>query len=867
MKPVRTQLCVCLANLALQMLEWVNVFQDTVETLHSKPGGVQCILEFLKILPEEVTEGRKINLTEDELTQRTMELLEGSSALVLEYLSAYCSSSSKTIDDPLLMECIQSWLREIPILTLLNSPLFPVVVHALDSSDSFEPAVDCFCAMIRETKDVDDTLSAIQKLCTEVINLKPQIKKAADEETADIYNGLAKIYAEAGETWVLLIAREPTTFRPLVEGVLEICVRDQEKEAISYTFNFWFELKQYLTLEKYMEARMQYFDVYSALVDIMVSHLEYPTPENGDETDLFGGDREQEERFREFRHQMGDVLKDCCEVIGVAECLSKSYNLIESWVQTYGSQVTSTFVPHWQKLEAPLFSLRAMGRMVPPDENIMLPRLIPLLTEIPDQDKVRFQVVMALGRYTEWTAKHPETLQTQLNFILAAFEHRSKDVVRAAALSFRFFCIDCASVLKNFVPQLQQFYAGILDRLVVQSQEEVTEGVAAVVAEQPPERVYAALKNSCDPIMQSLIQMAQSVTDEASKLRIADRLQLITIFIQWVRPQVGFGRPNPAVRYCQEIFPALAALADNFGNFMPILERVCRCWRYMVLSYRTAMQPLIPDLAEKLVTGFRATRQGCFLWTSDSILREFSEDSEPPIDDATSQSVFNFYEEQAKTFLRALSDVPPDDVPDLIEDFFRLAIDALIYHAHRAIVSPLMETVMQAAFAALSIAKEEPLTATLHFLRDFLAYGLEDSPTSSFNSTTKKNPPEVRSRVTTLLNNNGEQMTQRLLTGMMVTFPRDCIPDASGVVLDMFRLIPRETGQWVERTIALLPAGTISSEEQQRLIRNVDQRIQSGEVNRIRPLLQDFTNQYRRRNINRREGLGRLEATRFRYSG
>jgi len=267
------------------------------------------------------------------------------------------------------------------------------------------------------------------------------------------------------------------------------------------------------------------------------------------------------------------------------------------------------------------------------------------------------------------------------------------------------------------------------------------------------------------------------------------------------------------------------------------------------------------------VIGFRATRQGCFLWTSDSILREFSEDSEPPVDDATSQSVFNFYEEQAKTFLRALSDVPPDDVPDLIEDFFRLAIDALIYHAHRAIVSPLMETVMQAAFAALSIAKEEPLTATLHFLRDFLAYGLEDSPTSSFDSTAKKNPPEVRSKVTTLLKNNGEQMTQRLLTGMMVTFPRDCIPDASGVVLDMFRLIPRETGQWVERTIALLPTGTISSEEQQRLIRNVDQRIQSGEVNRIRPLLQDFTNQYRRRNINRREGLGRLEATRFRYSG
>jgi transportin-3 len=329
---------------------------------------------------------------------------------------------------------------------------------------------------------------------------------------------------------------------------------------------------------------------------------------------------------------------------------------------------------------------------------------------------------------------------------------------------------------------------------------------------------------------------------------------------------VDASQPNPAVTYCQDIFPALAALADNFSDFMPILERVCRCWRYMILSYRTAMQPLLPELAMKLIAGFRETRQGCFLWTSDSILREFSADAEPPVDATTARSVFNFYEEQAKTFLRALNDVPPDDVPDLIEDFFRLAIDALIFYADRAILSPLMESVITAAFHSLSIAKEEPLTATLHYLRDFLAYGLEDSPTSSFDSSDKKNPPDVRQAVATLLSNNGEKMTRRLLAGMMENFPRDCIPDASGVVLDMFRLMPQETARWVEGTIALLPTGTISREEQERLIRNIDQRIQSGETGRIRALLQDFTNQYRRRNVNRREGLG-ATLPRFRYTG
>lgn len=865
-KPIRTQLCVSLAILAIQMLDWEDVVQYVAQSLHSKPGGVQCVLEFLKILPEEVTDARKINLTEDELAGRTVELLQDSSTLVLDYLSGYANSSPKAREDPLLMECIQSWLKEVPILTMLNSPLFTVVVHALDSPQSFDAAVDCFCAMIRETRDIDDTLPAIEMLCTEVIKLKPRIRIAADNENSEEYNGIARMFAEAGETWVLAIARDPTTFRPLVEGVLETCARDEEREAISHTFNFWYELKQYLTIEKFMEARLQYVDVYSTLVDIMIGHLEYPTPEDGNEADLFDGDREQEERFREYRHQMGDVLKDCLEVIGVTDCLSKPYKLIEDWVQKYGAQVTATIVPHWQKLEAPLFSLRSMGQMVPADENIMMPRLIPLLVQIPDQEKIRFSTVMALGRYTEWTAKHPDTLQSQLNFILAAFENPSREVVRAAALSFRFFGQDCASLLKDFLEPLQHFYVGVLDRLVPQSQEEVTEGVAAVVAQQSPENVYAALKSFCDPIMASIMETAQSATDDKAKCMIADRLQLITIFIQWVKPQVSASQPNPAVTYCQEIFSTIAALAESFNDFMPILERVCRCWRYMILSYRTAMQPLVGDMATKLVAGFRATRQGCFLWTSDSILREFTEDADPPADASIVRSVFKFYEEQARTFLRALNDVPPDEVPDLIEDFFRLAIDALIYHAERAIVSPLMETVILAAFGSLAIAKLEPLTATLHFLRDFLAYGLEDSPTSSFDSTAKKNPPEVRRAVMTLLSKNGKAMTERILAGMMENFPPDCIPDASGVVLDMFRLLPQDTAHWVEGTIAMLPTGTISREEQERLIRNIDQRIQSGEIGRIRSSLQDFTNQYRRRNVNRREGIG-TSLPRFRYTG
>jgi len=872
-KPIRTQLCVCLANLAIQMLEWKDVLQLVVSTLGSDPASIACVLEFLHVLPEEVTEGRKINLTEDELRDRTRELLEDDAQEVMRLLTSYAQSSEQASKNPQLMECITSWIREVPLNDIVNSPLLEVVMNALqDDTSSFDSAVETVCAMFKETRDVDECLPAINALYQRLATLQPIIKARADADDWEAFKGITRVFAEAGEAWVVLIAREPQTFRALVQCILDCCLRDTEREALPQTFNFWYELKQYITLDRYMDARLQFVEIYSQLVDVMIGHLQYPTPESGSasDVDLFDGDRDAEDKFREFRHQMGDVLKDCCEVIGVTECLQKSYVLIEKWVELYGSEARAGNVPHWQKLEAPLFSMRAMGRMVPSDENIMLPRLIPLIVQIPDQEKVRFQAVMALGRYTEWTSKHPDALQDQLNFIMAAFQHPSKEVVRAAALSFKFFCNDCADLLKEYMAHLQDFYEKIIDSLPPSSQEEVTEGIASVLNKQPLDKLYASVKLCCDPVVNRLMSMAQAATEKEQKLAIADHLNLITIFIQWVQPQVEPSIPHPAVQYCQEVFPILSAICERFVTFTPIVERVCRCWRHMVLSYRTHAAPLLPQLAEKLAAGFTSSRQGCFLWATDSIVREFSDVSEG-VDQATTDAIFTFYEQQATTFLRALNDLPPEELPDVIEDFFRLSTDVLLYHPHKIILSTLMPTILSAASTSLTLLKEEPLIATLHFLRDFLAYGSPDAPSSSFDPDgqyrNRTNPPATQAAVKTLTLAEGDSMTQRCLTGMMYTFPADCFPDASGVLLALFQLLPPEVAAWTAKTVNLLPEGSIAPQEQERLLRNIQQRIESGEVRKIRTLLQDFTNSYRRRNVAPREGLGRLEATRFRFAG
>jgi transportin-3 len=765
------------------------------------------------------------------------------------------------------MQCITSWLREVPLKDIVSSPLMNVVMNAVQSDASFDQAVETLCAIFRETREVDENSEIIKAVYPRLANLQPRIKACAEEDDWDTFKGITRVFAEAGEAWVILICREPQQYRALVECILECCLRDKELDALSQTFNFWYELKQYITLERYMEARLQFVDIYSKLVDVMIGHLEYPESSS---PDLFDGDREAEEKFREFRHQMGDVLKDCCEVIGVTECLQKSYVLIEHWVNTYGAQASSGTIPKWQKLEAPLFSMRAMGRQVPPDENIMLPRLIPLIVQIPDHEKVRFQAVMTLGRYTEWTAKHPNTLQDQLNFIMACFNHKDKDVIRAAALSFKFFCCDCAELLKDFMPQLQQFYESHVDALPTGSQEEITEGVAAVLDKQPLDTLYSSFKLCCEPIVNRVMAMAQAAMEKEQKLAVADKLNLITIMIQGVRPQVPPSQSHPVVQCCQEIFPILSAICERFVDFAPIVERVCRCWRYMVLQYQYHTLPMLPQLAEKLSQGFTASRQGCFLWATDSIVREFSDVSEN-VTQQTTDAIYAFYEQQATTFLRALNDLSPEDLPDVIEDFFRLSLDVLLYHPNRLLLSNLMSTILSAASTSLTLLKEEPLMATLHFLRDFLAYGSENAPSSSFDSDgqyrNRTNPQQIQDAVRKLTLAEGESLVQRCMTGMMYTFPQDCFPDASGVLLGLFQLLPKEVANWTAKTVSMLPQGSIAPQEQERLLRNIQQRVENGEVRKVRSLLQDFTNSYRRRNVAPREGLGRLEATKFKFAG
>jgi len=644
-KAIVTQLCLCVAGLAAQM-DWPNALQDVMGTLGDDEGSWRILLTFVSVLPDEVGDVRRTSLSEDELNEHMHKLLSqnGSNVLhlILRYLQSHGSNGKFT---NLVFECCTSWLREWNLTEVLASPLTNFTFAALTDEAMFDAATELLCSMFNETRDVDECITSIETLYPYVAGLRPEIKKSVDNE--DRFQGLTRIFCEAGEAWHVLMARMPTSMLTLVEAIADCCALDKDREVVKYSFQFWYLLKQMVTLEKFQDAKHSFQDVYTRLADTMIDLLQYPAGED----DLFDGDRESEEKFRSFRHEMGDVMKDCCAVIGSSKCLSMAFDRL------HNRMAKGT----WQEVEAPLFAMRAMAREVNMDEGNVLAAIMNFLVQLPEHPKVRYAATLVLGRYTEWTAQHPEYLEFQLNYITHGFESNDIELASAAAQALKHFCQDCASLLEGHLSQLHPFYTRVGQQLDLESWYEVTDGIAHVIAKQPLNQVAEYLRLFCQPIIERLLVYSATDTAEVHR-KIADEVELLTIFVRVVTPYVPISEPHPCVTFWQSAWPVLSTLLQRFARVVFVSERICRFLRSMIQSYRQHTQPMLGLLAETLVSQFDSTSQGCYLWVSGAIVQVYG-DAEN-VGNETRLAVWPFCERQSVGMFRLLNTSEPHEIPD-----------------------------------------------------------------------------------------------------------------------------------------------------------------------------------------------------------
>ena len=215
-----------------------------------------------------------------------------------------------------------------------------------------------------------------------------------------------------------------------------ICTAVDDLEIARLTANAWYQITEHiLQKENSPQFKAQFFPVFRPLIDILVNHMRYPL-------DYAGMTAQDRDEFREYRHEIGDILKDCVRVLGDEAALESPYLALKKF---YGLDANVGSKVVWQEVEAPLFSLRVMCREISDSESKYIPEIMAMLPKLPPHPKVKYAAILVIGRFAQWTNMHPEMLTHQLDFVSKGFQ-AEKDTTIAASHAFRDLCKYCNKV-------------------------------------------------------------------------------------------------------------------------------------------------------------------------------------------------------------------------------------------------------------------------------------------------------------------------------------------------------------------------------------------------------------------------------------
>ncbi|KAF8980943.1 Nuclear import receptor [Entomortierella lignicola] len=824
---IRTQICLALAALSLRMLEWQQPVNHMIGLYGSSPADLPYLLEFLTVLPEEVNDTRCPSLTDDEYRARSDQLLTQNANQILKMLVVCMENSGGDAQlQEAVFRCFLSWLRSGDIATssLSNNPLLAFSFKALQMPELFETAVDVVCELIYQTKDIEESMPVIQEIYPNLIPLRQEIARNIEDDNEENIRGYCKIFVEAGECYLSLVVKHTDHFRGIVEGIAE-CTSFHDLDIVPMTFRFWYQLAD--ELRKNEEARLKYQDVYANLVDVMIKHLHYPD-------DLDSWSAKERDDFKDFRHVMGDVLKDCCLILGSRIPLGKAYMLI--------TQAASKTPPKWQEVEAPLMSLRSMGAQVEPEENEVLPEIMKLLSQLPEHPKIKYAATLVIARYGGWTDKHPEFIEYQLSFISSGFEN--EDVIAASALAMKLLCKECSTHLLNYLNQLHVFFVGVTKKLKGMDLLEVTEAVAHVVAAVPNAELSQVFKMFCLPIAEQLAGLAsrgQSTLDEDIPL-IIDNITQLKIFFETVNPQVAPTEAHPCIPIVQELWPIMDTLADRVGGIDDVAKSLAGCWRSIVISYRTHYVPLLPTTMNRLVKSFEQTGLGQYLWVSSRVVREFGELSPGPIlqfMEGLSAPMWQILQKYSGQF---------NEIPDVIEDYFNLASDTILSCPREYIHSSLFPTVFKAILASFSLKEQYSLVSVFRHCRIILDH-VNDLQHSRSSPSSQSNSPRISAAEAAIIKAQfveHDSFISLILQGIIYNFPPEVNGDAVGVIKALATFCPQESVLWYGKAISALD---LTPAEMQKTVSDFTTGASEGNWNKIRSVVQDFTTLYRRKNV------------------
>ncbi|KAG9098145.1 Nuclear import receptor [Ceratobasidium sp. UAMH 11750] len=785
---VLVQICLALACFVLQYPEWDNPVADLVASLGQQPDTVPALLEFLTVVAEEVTTNSRIPISNEDFRNRAEKLLTSNASQVLNLLSMYIQATGVTSEvQTQVFRCMRSWLKagECSPTELVQTPLFDFAFGALGSEPIFDAAVDVICDIIHETQEIDDFLPVIEQITAHLVALKPRLSEV--NEDTEKMRGYTRIFAEAGETYRLLIVNHIDTFYPIVEAMLQ-CASYPDLDVVPITFQFWYHLAMTACHRRDSIAPL-IADAYQRLAAVMIDHLRFPT----DFDQLTAQERDD---FRDFRHVMGDTLKDCCYILGSSICLSRTYDMI---VKTLGSPTGN---PAWQDIEAPLFAMRSMGAEIAPTDEEVVPLIMDLIVRLPEHPKVRYAATLVVSRYSEWVALHPSYIPGLLEYISAAFEDSDREVVAAAGQALRFLCKDCNQHLTSYFPQLHSFVQTMSPKISQSDRVEIYEGIAHVISAMPLQDAGVALKQLSLELLQKIHEAATTSTlsPKAQADAICDGVELLLSMLQ-VIGTFGEELPSSCEDTCSQSWAVIDAVLGSHGGDPTISESMCRLLRAALPFFGSSALPVIPLVVKRAVLNFNETGIASYPW----ILRKCIEAHGHTGKVALREDFKQAYELVSARMSSMLQTQSISNIPDVIEDYTFLAMIMLQYTPDLLILSPALPTAVQVLLACLSLVQPDAIYVGVDFAFNLFGHEAMDQT----NQSPPPNFPLYAAAIRNAVGPHGPQLVSVLLNGLTGSYPEDVTSTTVSVIGEMVKIWPSEFTAWIAAAVEVLPTSAV----------------------------------------------------------
>ncbi|KAF5284574.1 hypothetical protein FQR65_LT02400 [Abscondita terminalis] len=788
-----TQLCLALADLALQMPTWNQPIYDLVNKFsntHTWP-----LLEILTVLPEELESG-SVRLGENR-RKEMLDSLKLCSSTVNEFLKHCANSFGEDFDKNIqanikTIRCFTSWVSVSAISVdnlgdnVVISKSFDILNQKFDGQKMqpvfgalHDSATDCICTLLQCLEDNNNHQVLEMYLFNKILMLEvPYHLSVANEDQEKSLN-YCRIFTELAETFLSKIILHEDDKNPhfalKVLDLVLMCVGHHDYEVAEVTFNLWYLLSEELYQKNCTKSTNVFIPYVERLITALARHCQMEPDHEGL---LEDGDD-----FKDFRLKVSDLIKDVVFIVGSSNCFRQMFlNL----------QVPGVT---WDSSEASLFVMQAVAKNILPNENEIVPKVVEAILNLPENTHiaVRYTSVLLLGELCEWVEQHPGSLDPILNFLVCCLSQPGIGVASATALQN--ICASCNDHMPRHIPVLLQLLQQI-DSLSIANNAIIglLRGVAAIIGCMPHNEIPTALRELCllqtNPLCQLLEQnLKPAKGTKSDPVLWLDRLSSI---FRNVCVRLSEGEENPCKAAAIEAWPVLSHVMDKYQNDLRVTERCCRSLRFMLRCVSQQVTQILQPLTSQIVRIYNSHQHSCFLYLGSILVDEYGSDPH----------CIHGLLEMLQAFINPTFNILQQENglrnhPDTVDDFFRLCARLLQRAPVEFLQCNSLPSILQCSLLACSLDHKEANTSVMKFFYDLISTG----HTSKQQIDYEKRKEIVQE----ILKENGQQLVTNLVHACVFYLHSYMLTEVADVFVELMQINRDVAGEWLRIALESLP--------------------------------------------------------------